>query len=64
MRANPKIEQVSIGVGTKGAPAKLSDKRAQEILLILRAGNLDESRYEVLLRDDLKAGNVLVRLVR
>ena len=64
MRANPKIEQVSIGVGTKGAPAKLSDKRAQEILLILRGGNLDESRYEVLLRDDLKAGNVLVRLVR
>lgn len=64
MRANPKIEQVSIGVGTKGAKAALSDKRAQEILLILRAGNLDESRYEVLLRDDLKAGNVLVRLVR
>ncbi len=63
MRANPKIEQVSIGVGTKGAKAALSDKRAQEILLILRAGNLDESRYEVLLRDDLKAGNVLVRLV-
>jgi outer membrane protein OmpA-like peptidoglycan-associated protein len=64
MRANPKIEQVSIGVGTKGAKAALSDKRAQEILLILRGGNLDESRYEVLLRDDLKAGNVLVRLVR
>jgi hypothetical protein len=64
MRANPKIEQVSIGVGTKGAPAKLSDKRAQEILLVLRAGNLDESRYEVVLRDDLKAGTVLVRLVR
>ncbi len=64
MRANPKIEQVSIGVGTKGAVAKLSDKRAQEILLILRAGNLDESRYEVVLRDDLKAGTVLVRLIR
>lgn len=64
MRANPKIEQVSIGIGTKGAPAKLSDKRAEEILLVLRAGNLDESRYEVVLRDDLKAGTVLVRLVR
>ena len=64
MRANPKIEQVSIGVGTKGAAAKLADKRAQEILLVLRAGNLDESRYEVVLRDDLKAGTVLVRLVK
>ena len=64
MRANPKIEQVSIGVGTKGAPPKLSDKRAQGILLILRAGNLDEGRYEVVLRDDLKAGTVLVRLIR
>lgn len=64
MRANPKIEQVSIGVGTKGAPAKLADKRAQEILLVLHAGNLDESRYEVVLRDDLKAGTVIVRLVR
>lgn len=64
MRANPKIEQISIGIGTKGAPAKLADKRAQAILLILRAGNLDESRYEVVLRDDLKAGAVLVRLVR
>ncbi len=40
MRANPKIEQVSIGVGTKGARVKLSDKRAQEIVLILRAGTI------------------------
>ena len=64
MRANPKIEQVSIGIGTKGANNKLSDKRAQEVLLVLRAGNLDSSRYEVVLRDDLRGGSVVVRLIR
>jgi hypothetical protein len=64
MRANPQIEQVSIGIGTKGAKPKVSDKYAQQILIILRAGNLDVSRYEVVLRDDLRAGTVVVRLVR
>jgi hypothetical protein len=64
MRANPKIEQVSIGIGTKGVRAALSDKRAQEILLILRANNLDSNRYEVVLREDLRAGAVVVRLVK
>jgi hypothetical protein len=64
LRANPKIEQISITVGTKGARAALSDKRAQEILLVLRAANLDSNRYEVVLRDDLKAGIVQVRLVK
>jgi hypothetical protein len=64
MRANPKIEQVSLGIGTKGANNKLSDKRAQEVLLVFRAGNLDSSRYEVVLRDDLRGGNVVVRLIR
>src|SRR5262249_17362031 len=54
MRANPKLEQVSIAIGTKGVRAQLSDKRAQEILLVLRAGNLDSNRYEVVLRDDLR----------
>nr|AYM54422.1 hypothetical protein [Phaselicystis flava] len=64
MRANPKIEQVSFGVGTKGGSTKSSDKQAQEILLVLRAGNLDSSRYEVVFRDDVRAGTVVVRLVR
>jgi hypothetical protein len=64
MRANPRIEQVSISLGTKGVQASLSDKRAQQILLIFRAGNLDSKRYEVVLRDDLRAGKVEVRLVR
>jgi hypothetical protein len=64
MRANPKLDQVSFGVGTKGANAKTADKRAQEILLILRSGHLDASRYEVLLRDDVPSGAVIVRNVR
>lgn len=64
MRANPKIEQISISIGTRGARAALSDKRAQEILLVLRAANLDSNRYEVVLRDDQRAGMVQVRLVR
>jgi hypothetical protein len=64
MRANPKIEQVSISIGTKGARPAQSDKRAQEILLILQAVNLDSSRYEIVLKDDLKSGVVTVRLAK
>lgn len=64
LRANPKVEKVSISLGTKGVRAALSDKRAQEILLVLRAANLDPSRYEVLLRDDLRAGIVQIRLAK
>ena len=64
MRANPKIEQVSISLGTKGVKADLSDKRAQQIIIMLRTGNLDSERYEVVLQDDLKAGAVLIRLTR
>ncbi len=64
MRANPKIEQVSVSLGTKGAPSTLTDKRAQRIILIFRGGNLDSSRYELVLRDDLKGGAVEVRVIR
>ncbi len=62
MRANPSIERISISIGTKGVKSPLSDKRAQEILLVLRAGNLDSSRYEVVLRDDLRGGQVQVQV--
>lgn len=64
MRANPKLEQVSISLGTRGVRTALSDQRAQEIILILRNANLDSSRYEVVFRDELKAGTVQARLVR
>ena len=65
MRANPKrIERVSISIGTKGVKASVSDKRAQDILQILRTANLDTSRYEVVLREDIKGGAVLVRIMK
>jgi hypothetical protein len=64
LRANPKIEQISISIGTKGAKAPLSDKRAQEVLGVLRGGGLDSNRYEVVLREDMKAGQVQVRIVK
>jgi hypothetical protein len=62
LRANPGIDRLSISIGTKGVKGPLSDKRAQEILAILRAGNLDPSRYEVVLRDDIKGGQVQVQV--
>jgi hypothetical protein len=64
MRANPKIDQVSVNLGTKGAKPALSDKRAEEIALALRAGNLDPSRVEIVLREDLKAGVVEIKVNR
>lgn len=63
MRANPKLEQVSISLGTKGVRSSVSDLRAQQIILLFRA-NLDTNRFEVVLRDDVKGGVVNVRIVR
>ncbi|MBK9264295.1 MAG: thrombospondin type 3 repeat-containing protein [Polyangiaceae bacterium] len=64
MRANPKIEQVSISLGTKGVSSEISDRRAQAIIFVLRSGSLDSNRYEVVLRDDLKAGTVEARIIK
>jgi len=64
MRANPKIEQVSISLGTKGVSSDVSDRRAQAIIFVLRSGSLDSNRYEVVLRDDLKVGTVEARVVK
>ena len=64
MRANPKVEKISISIGTKGVRSAVSDKRAKEILLVLRAANLDSNRYEVVLRDDMRPGSVQVRRVK
>ena len=64
MRANPKFEQVSISLGTRGVRTSVSDARAEEIILIFRAGNLDSNRYEVVFRDDMRGGTVQARLVR
>ncbi|MDI1435096.1 thrombospondin type 3 repeat-containing protein [Polyangium sorediatum] len=64
MRANPKIEQVSVSLGTKGVSADLSDRRAQAIIFVLRSGSLDSNRYELVLRDDLRAGTVQARIIK
>ena len=62
LRANPKIQTVSIAIGTKGAKPAVSDKRAQEILAILRGGSLDSARYEVVLQSDIRSGLVQVQV--
>ena len=64
MRANPKLGHVSIALGTKGAPAALSDKRAEQISLVIRNMNVDPQRFEVVLQDALKSGLVEVKLVK
>jgi outer membrane protein OmpA-like peptidoglycan-associated protein len=64
MRANPKLGHVSIQLGTKGASAAISDKRAEAIALVLRAANIDPQRFEVVLQDSMKSGAVEVKLVR
>lgn len=64
IRANPKLGHVSIVLGTKGSSGPLSDKRAEQIALVLRAANVDPQRFEVVLQDTVKNGAVEVKLVR
>jgi hypothetical protein len=64
MRANPKLGHVSIALGTKGAPGAVSDKRAEQISLVLLSANVDSQRFEVVLQEGLKSGVVEIRLVR
>ena len=47
----------------RGARQQLSDKRAQAILLVMRAQALSSERYEVTLRDDLPGGKVVIKVV-
>jgi OOP family OmpA-OmpF porin len=64
MRANPKIEQVSLSIGTKGARKKLTNDRAATILSIFTDQSVDSNRFEVELSADLKSGQVKVRAIR
>lgn len=64
MRANPKIGHLSIGLGTKGAPGPVSDKRAEQISLVIRNMNVDPQRFEVVLLENVKSGVVELKLVR
>jgi hypothetical protein len=62
LRANPSLEQISISIGTRGAPPAVADQQAQQVLLVLRGAGLDPSRSVVVLRDDLPSGVVSVRV--
>jgi hypothetical protein len=64
MRANPKIEQVSIVIGSKRSSPRLTDKRAATVLKVLNEQNFDSSRYELVLKDDLKAGELQISVVK
>jgi outer membrane protein OmpA-like peptidoglycan-associated protein len=64
MRANPKMELVSIAVGSKKTALKLTDARAKAIHDVFSEQNFDSSRYEVVLNDELDGGKVTVRLVQ
>jgi hypothetical protein len=65
MRANPKLQQVSFGVGAKRAGQDITDKRAGAILKILAEDqDFDSNRYEVVLAEDLESGAVSVRLIQ
>ncbi len=63
MRANPKIEQVSLSIGIKGARKKLTNDRAAKILAIFNDQSVDSNRFEVELSGDLKSGHVKVRAI-
>jgi outer membrane protein OmpA-like peptidoglycan-associated protein len=65
MRANPKLEQISITVGAKRARQKLTDERAKAILLILSEDqDFDSNRYEVVIGEDLVSGAVKFRVIQ
>jgi hypothetical protein len=64
MRANPKLAQVSVALGSKGTPQQVTDKRAAAVLELFNEQNLDSSRYEVVLSDDLRAGQIRIKVIR
>ncbi len=64
LRANPNIEQISISIGAKRARAKLTDKRAAALLALFELQNVETSRFEVVLSDDLASGSVTVHIIR
>lgn len=62
LRANRAIEKLTVVLGIKGAVGPLNDKRAKVILDRFRADDVDPSRYEVVLKDDVRAGEIIVRI--
>jgi outer membrane protein OmpA-like peptidoglycan-associated protein len=64
LRANPKIEQVSVAIGSKGANNALTDRRAKALLTLFSDENIEQSRFEVVLDEKLANGKVTVRVLR
>ncbi len=63
LRTSRKVQKVSIALGTQRAGQRLTDLRAAYILNFLGEQDVDSSRYELELKDDLRAGRVEVRVV-
>ena len=64
MRANPKIEQISVSIGTRRTSQRITDKRAAAILALFDLQNVETTRFEVVLGDGQEGGTVTVRIVR
>lgn len=64
LRANPKLEQVSVSVSTRQAGNQLVDQRAAAILALFGEYDLDTSRFEVLLSDKLAPRAITVHVVK
>jgi hypothetical protein len=64
IRVNPKIQQISVVIGARGAARKLTDDRAAAVLELFTDENIDSSRFEVVLDDKLESGKVQVKAVR
>lgn len=64
LRANPKLEQVSVTISTKNAGDGLVDRRAGAVLKLFEDYDLDTSRFEVVLSRDLPPRTIDVHVVK
>ncbi|MSP24129.1 MAG: hypothetical protein EXR75_02975 [Myxococcales bacterium] len=64
VRANPKISQISVKLGTKRAFNAVTDARAKALLKLLGEQNLDAARFEIVLDDKLANGRISVVVAR
>ncbi len=64
VRANAKIEKISVHVGAKRSSVAVTDARAKAIVQLLAGQNLETSRFEIVLDDALLTGKVEVKVAR
>lgn len=64
LRANPKIEQINVKLGTRRGGRALTDRRADALLQLFNEQNLDSARYQLELDDDLQAGSVEIHVAK